>query len=160
MSLSNCPECHGTVSSFASICPHCGFPLDTTSDIEREWNIIAFDGRTFDVSSILQIMKDKGADDIDAECATVDLCIEQDVAEDKMELLLDNIKAKYLKVQNIIPNSKQEKQYENVPRCQTCGSTNIQKVSVMGRAIDGAIFGVLSVEGRAQFVCKNCGYRW
>lgn len=47
-----------------------------------------------------------------------------------------------------------------VPRCPTCGSTNIQKVGVMSRAIDGAVFGRLSVEGKTQFACKNCGYRW
>ena len=27
MSLIDCPECDGTVSNFASACPHCGFPV-------------------------------------------------------------------------------------------------------------------------------------
>lgn len=47
-----------------------------------------------------------------------------------------------------------------IPRCPTCGSTNIQKVNVSGRAIGGLVFGRLSVEGRAQFFCKDCRYQW
>lgn len=47
-----------------------------------------------------------------------------------------------------------------VPRCPTCGSTNIQKVNISGRAIGGLLFGRLSAEGRAQFYGKDCRYQW
>ena len=30
MALINCPECNGTVSDFASSCPHCGYPINRT----------------------------------------------------------------------------------------------------------------------------------
>ncbi len=46
------------------------------------------------------------------------------------------------------------------PHCPTCGSTDITKLGVASRAISGAIFGALSVEGRAQFRCNHCGYQW
>lgn len=49
---------------------------------------------------------------------------------------------------------------KNLPRCPTCGSTNLQKLNAAIRAIDGWFFGRHSVEGRAQFWCKNCNYRW
>lgn len=160
MGLRNCPECNGTVSSFAAICPHCGFPFVQTSDTECDWNIVAFESKTIDVSQILQMMKRNGPDDIDAEFATVDLCIEQGIPENRMEILLDVIKTKYCKVQNIIPINAKEHQMERTPRCPTCGSINIQRVGVSGRAIGGLIFGNLSVEGRAQFYCKDCGYQW
>lgn len=29
MALMNCPECNGTVSDKATVCPHCGYPLNT-----------------------------------------------------------------------------------------------------------------------------------
>lgn len=51
-------------------------------------------------------------------------------------------------------------QTNNVPKCPTCGSIDLTKLSIASRAIDGAIFGRLSVEGRAQFRCNKCGYMW
>lgn len=45
-------------------------------------------------------------------------------------------------------------------RCRNCGSTNIQKVGIAGRVVGGLIFGGLSVEGKAQFYCKDCRYQW
>lgn len=45
-------------------------------------------------------------------------------------------------------------------KCPTCGSTHVTKLSAGTRMIDGAVYGKLSVEGRAQFRCENCGYKW
>ena len=47
-----------------------------------------------------------------------------------------------------------------VPKCPTCGSTNIVKHGVGARILDGFVFGHLSVEGRAQWMCKACGHMW
>lgn len=47
-----------------------------------------------------------------------------------------------------------------VPKCPTCGSTDLVKKGVGARAIDGFVFGRLSVEGRSQFRCRNCSYEW
>lgn len=32
--LINCPECNGSISSMAQICPHCGYPLGAAKSIE------------------------------------------------------------------------------------------------------------------------------
>lgn len=48
----------------------------------------------------------------------------------------------------------------NVPKCPTCGSTNISKISNLRRGIHGATFGLFSKTARSQFECKNCGYKW
>lgn len=45
-------------------------------------------------------------------------------------------------------------------KCPTCGSTHVTRISAGTRMIDGAVFGTLSVEGRAQFRCESCGYKW
>lgn len=34
MSMTNCPECKGSISSVAKACPHCGYPLQNT--VERK----------------------------------------------------------------------------------------------------------------------------
>lgn len=53
-------------------------------------------------------------------------------------------------------NNKQR----NLPKCPTCGSTNISKISGVKRAVHGYAFGLFSKTARLQFECKNCGYKW
>ena len=48
---------------------------------------------------------------------------------------------------------------KNAPKCPTCGSTNIAKISTT-RNVAGAIgFGLLSKTAKSQFECKDCGYK-
>lgn len=48
-----------------------------------------------------------------------------------------------------------------VPRCPTCGSTNIKRISGLSKAGSVAIFGVFAL-GKASktFECLNCHYKW
>lgn len=48
----------------------------------------------------------------------------------------------------------------NVPKCPTCKSTNIKRVSGTSKAISVAMFGFLSQKVKKQFHCDNCGYEW
>ena len=48
----------------------------------------------------------------------------------------------------------------NIPKCPTCGSANIKKITA-GQKLGGMIgFGIFSKTARSQFECKNCGYKW
>ena len=47
-----------------------------------------------------------------------------------------------------------------VPKCPTCGSTNIQKISVTKRLVSAGLFGLASSDIGKTMVCKNCGYKW
>lgn len=49
---------------------------------------------------------------------------------------------------------------DNVPKCPTCQSTNITKISATSRALHGVAFGLFSKTARSQFECKDCGYKW
>lgn len=49
---------------------------------------------------------------------------------------------------------------KNIPRCPTCSSTNIQKISTTKKAAGAIGFGLLSRTAKSQFECKNCGYKW
>ena len=55
---------------------------------------------------------------------------------------------------------RQHKVAENIPKCPTCHSTNISKISGTKKAIHGIAFGLLSKTATSQFECKNCGYKW
>lgn len=48
----------------------------------------------------------------------------------------------------------------NIPKCPTCQSTNIEKISLTRKAVGGALFGLFSSNVRKTMHCKNCGYKW
>lgn len=52
------------------------------------------------------------------------------------------------------------KQNRFVPKCPTCGSTNIQQISTASKYIGAALFGIFSKTARSQFKCNSCGYKW
>lgn len=55
---------------------------------------------------------------------------------------------------------KENKQKSNIPKCPTCSSTNISKISTASKVFGGAVFGLFSKTARSQFKCNNCGYKW
>lgn len=65
---------------------------------------------------------------------------------------------------NTIVNVRHEKapviQINNIPKCPTCQSTNIQKISAGRKLLGGLGFGLMSKTATSQFECKNCGYKW
>lgn len=48
----------------------------------------------------------------------------------------------------------------NIPKCPTCGSTNIKSLSSLNRGASIAVFGIFSKKINKSFECKNCGYTW
>lgn len=48
----------------------------------------------------------------------------------------------------------------NIPKCPTCQSSDINKVSRTSKAISVAMFGFLSQKVKKQFHCNSCGYEW
>ena len=49
---------------------------------------------------------------------------------------------------------------QNKPKCPTCGSTNIEKISTTSKAIGFVAVGVFSSNFGKTMHCKNCGYKW
>lgn len=48
----------------------------------------------------------------------------------------------------------------NIPKCPTCNSTNIEKISATSKVVGAVAFGLFSKTARSQFKCKNCGAKW
>lgn len=63
------------------------------------------------------------------------------------------------RILNNIFNNKSA-QTINVPKCPTCGSTHIKKISATSKVIGAATFGLFSKTAKSQFQCSNCGYKW
>lgn len=55
---------------------------------------------------------------------------------------------------------KQQAQRANVPKCPTCGSTNVERISTAQKAFGFAMVGLFSSNLGKTMHCKNCGYKW
>ena len=49
---------------------------------------------------------------------------------------------------------------QNVPKCPTCGSTNIHKISTASKAGSVALWGIFSRKVHKQWHCDNCKSEW
>lgn len=62
----------------------------------------------------------------------------------------------------IQPHYNSSEQSTNLPKCPTCGSTNIRHISSTERGVNAVIFGFFGNKRKCQFECMNpnCRYRW
>lgn len=51
-------------------------------------------------------------------------------------------------------------QNDNTPKCPTCNSTNIKKISGLSKAGSVAMWGLLSRKVHKQWHCNQCGSEW
>lgn len=54
----------------------------------------------------------------------------------------------------------QSTQTQNIPKCPTCGSTNIRKIKTGERTASIIGFGIFSRKANKTWKCENCGYLW
>ena len=167
MSLIQCPECDGTISDKANICPHCGFPLKEDNKINTKCTI---DNISYDFTDVIN-------------------CVNQEKNKDAFLKIRDiyplsfhnclNI-IEFIKLTNSVPEHYEIKEYAqkdeenaykqilsmkndnlcNKIKCPTCSSNNIKKISVTKKAVGALSFGLLSKTAQSQFECLNCGYKW
>ena len=85
-----------------------------------------------------------------------------DEAREVMDFVLDGkpLPNPNLTPQQIAAANAQAQEWLNKPKCPTCGSTNVEKISFGKKAVGGALFGLLSSDVRKSMHCKNCGYKW
>lgn len=147
MALITCPECGHQISNRAVSCPNCGCPAsDFPPAITYTYD---YNGNTKDVSVIVRHLQegDSGAAFGDAWDVFGD-----HTKPSQINLILDGIIAKY----NIVVPEP----VKPVPKCPTCGSEKIHKLSAATRGVSLGLFGLASKTARSQFVCENCGYKW
>ena len=64
----------------------------------------------------------------------------------------------YDRMMNVM--SRNDSNNTRKPKCPTCGSTNIKKISTTSKVAGAAMFGLFSKTARSQFCCNSCGYKW
>jgi predicted RNA-binding Zn-ribbon protein involved in translation (DUF1610 family) len=78
----------------------------------------------------------------------------------KYEAIVCRYCGRELTVSNI-PQQQSLSQNTNIPKCPTCGSTNIQKISALNKIGSIAFLGILAVGAVSKtFKCNNCGNEW
>lgn len=82
-----------------------------------------------------------------------------------MTELYENNPIEYqLKISQFKANLKQQEsgkvKEDNKPRCPTCGSTNLSKVSTMSKAGSVFMWGLFSQKVKKTWHCNNCKYEW
>jgi len=58
------------------------------------------------------------------------------------------------------PIQEEKPAQQNIPKCPTCQSTNIQRISGLERGTSIGLFGLFSKKINKSFKCNNCGYTW
>ena len=51
-------------------------------------------------------------------------------------------------------------QNNNKPKCPTCNSTNLKRVSTTSKVVSVAMWGLLSQKAKKTWHCNSCGYEW
>lgn len=188
MSLIRCPECGKEISNKAPQCIHCGFPINNKiNQKEKKYAIYLrkITGKNNnEVAGNRAIMKIKLRDNyklsdyevnkifLDSGRTTAPIKILDGVKEHN----LDYIKKDFERIGCIIDvfesdvdneilnyrteERKTEHPISEAPRCPTCGSANIEKISTTSKITGGFLFGIFSSNVRNSFKCNHCGYKW
>lgn len=158
--LIECPECNKMISDRASVCPNCGCPIDKM-DFANYCNV---NGKSHDFSDIVELLPQVGSKDTDVSPIYITGMISRktqldwDCAKELADILIKTktVPKRFdgsLKVRN-------ERIQASIPKCPTCQSTNIQKISPTERVGSIAMWGIFSKKINKSFKCKNCGYTW
>lgn len=60
----------------------------------------------------------------------------------------------------IARNRQEAQDLLNKPKCPTCNSTNLKKISTASKVVNTAVFGLFGTKRHKTFHCNNCGYEW
>jgi len=184
MALITCPECGKQISDKAQHCIHCGYPMYEDNNLNNKIGLnLIINGQLQDVSEIEEYLTDYrfakihdifnkkyGASTNDildlaeyylkhnnlpqALTTTPELHDKKEFKKNLMKLINIGIDAKHSE------NKNKDSQNDIIPKCPTCGSANLKKISAGAKAMNTLAFGVLGTKRNKTFHCNNCGYEW
>lgn len=88
---------------------------------------------------------------------------DQNTAVEVFDILIGNIKPEAqctLSPAEISHNNAIAQEWQNKPKCPTCNSANLKKISATSKVVNTAVFGLFGTKRLKTFHCNNCGYEW
>lgn len=182
MALVICPECKAEISSSAENCIHCGFPI---KHFLNDNGLNDFDHLKIcpkcaytncssmpDILPIYLKCQNCGTQVVQTDIPLNGIPWFKGNREDEKEYM-GNLANKYggnqfspeaydewiAKLHSGSNTSSASKQ-QNTPKCPTCGSTNLKKITATQKASNAVLFGLFGNKRKKQFHCNNCGYEW
>lgn len=167
MALIKCPECGKTVSSSASACPGCGYPIQSvaTYDLVFRGSIPRIERKIF-ARRIrdyfpTRITEEKSWEIVNSENGVIASNLSFKIADTARQLLQETYKG----VTVVKHGTSQE--YGAVVRCPYCFSTSFS-VSKKGFGVGKALFGAIVAgplgltagaigSNKIKRICNNCG---
>lgn len=145
-----CPKCgdHESYYEFSPnnpkhiTCEFCGTPYIQTNLTADEYTKLNF-----------QEFK-KGNEDFEADIAKQygNGEFDQEAYNGRKEIIAQRVKEREMR--------KTQLQASNQPKCPTCGSTDLKKITATQKASNAVLFGLFGNKRKKQFHCNNCGYEW
>lgn len=185
MGMICCPECKKKISSFANICPSCGFPIEkflndnNITDVDNTVLVCPKCAETYCCGFSFEIrLKCEYCNSIVVQTnenpkelfgLSVAKSTEEEFKRRSIEICKkygnnqfsqDAYDERYGIIKRnhmrLTNETKQDAQKQpNLPKCPMCGSTNIQKISTLNRATSIIGLGILSKKIGKQWQCNN-----
>lgn len=153
MSLIKCSECGKEISDKAPVCIHCGCPLEKDKELHTTKKFVYMCMSTSCLSNPFKEFDEyKEGKQICPDCGKQLEYYETEIIENNSDLVVKRFKESEENMHN--------SQFSNMPKCPTCSSTNVKRVSGTSKAISVVMFGLFSQKAKKQFHCNNCGYKW
>lgn len=182
MALILCEECGKEISDKACSCPHCGCPV--IGEIEKGFFHIHW--VDFQRSSIrktkvildgkeVAVLKSDGSADIEVYPGqhTVELWQGKHLLLEEMFDISRTNPEEYFAFKEVMGwthaalmrvDAEESKKWDflskNTPKCPTCGSKKIKKISLSKKIFAVEMVGLASNSIGKTFECKKCGYKW
>ena len=156
------------IDYYNDICPDCHNHLETTTILADEYckNInynfnINYDDREIENGEVYETINKQILEDYIKPLRKIDSTTEE-YKENMLWQFHVNLYAIDAPDHSPTPSSilMAQQMAKNKPKCPTCSSTNIEKISSFDKAAGAVMFGFFSKTARSQFKCRNCGYKW
>lgn len=166
MALIKCPECGKEISDKSKQCIHCGYPLEEPNNDNKN---TAYSIRLIHYGEqkvkLIKIIREITGLDLKRGKDVVDnlLLIKTNISLDEANSIKKQIEevGGAVKITEFNADDVVISQTEsNIPKCPTCGSTDIRKISTTSKAVSVGLFGIFSSKIRKQFHCNSCKYEW
>lgn len=154
MALINCPECNKEISDKCEVCIHCGYPVSTI--LQKVNTTCIINGRQFDLSFML----DKNKSEAFSKFLKLTDCRVYEAQQITDEIFRTGKIPETLTLKTMTDNVPQSEPKQYIPKCPTCQSTSISKISGLESGASIFAFGIFSKKINKTFKCNNCGYTW